>query len=92
MNLTAHLKRRHDVLSLTIRLDPEGDAAAEFEFVLTCTDAAFPLKSFRASEMTAEGAIILKKQLVGSASGAFPTVNVMAVFRRNYVGRVVARA
>lgn len=91
MDLTALLKRRNDLLDLTVRLDPYGDDPKSFEFVLSCADAAFPVHVFRCADMLPEGARILKKKLTGTAAGTFPAVTVMAIFNGNYVGQAVAR-
>lgn len=77
-------------LALSIEAAPdELDALKDFNFLLNPNDSSFDVKMFGVSDMhskSSEHRIVYEVKLAGVSSGDRPTVNVVTLFRQNYIG------
>jgi large subunit ribosomal protein L15 len=92
MMLSGSIERRGDQLSFVFSIEAapsEQEALGDFEFVLSPKDSVFETRAFRPKQMiskSSEHKLVYEIKLAGESSGPRPSVELMTIFRRNFVG------
>lgn len=92
MMLSGSIERRGDLLDFIFSVEAspgERDELKDFEFVLQPKDSQFETTVFKLQQMvskSSEHKLLYEIKLVGRPNGPHPSIDVMTIFRRNFVG------